>query len=94
MSNPNIFLEKDKIENLVLRLICNEESSNEIYEDGKEKIEKSFEELYKRLEDLHKKFDRNDDRLFDVITDFAAVHDNVYFDMGFLAGARLVKKLR
>ena len=84
---------KDKTENLLLRLIYNADSLKEIFETGEEKIEKSFEKFYEELESLYDGASRNDNRLFDSITEFVMVHDNVYFDAGFWAGVQLMKKL-
>lgn len=84
---------KDKMENLLLRLIYNADSLKGIFENSEEKIEKSFEKFYEELENLYDEVNKNDNRLFDVITDFIVIHDNVYFDAGFWAGVQLMKKL-
>lgn len=93
MLEPKAIFGKDKAENFLLRLIYNADSLKEIFETSEEKIEKSFEKFYEELENLYDGVNRNDNRLFDVITEFAMVHDNVYFDVGFWAGVQLMKNL-
>ncbi len=52
-----------------------------------------FKELTAKLESLYKEVDKDDNRLFDILADFAQVHDDIYFETGFFTGVKLVKRL-
>lgn len=59
----------------------------------KEQIERSFEEVTTKLQALYGVEIKDDNRFFDIISDFAEIHDDVYFEAGFLTGIKLVKGL-
>lgn len=93
MSELTEILKKVNLENLMPYLIYGTDSSREIFDNYEEKIESSFDELFEKLESLYENADREDNRLFDAIGDFALIHDDVYFEAGFLTGVQLSKCL-
>lgn len=86
-------LGKIQLEKLISYLIYDEDSSEKIFEDYNEKIENSYRKIIARLKFLYEHVDENDNQLFDVLTDFAEDHDNMYFEVGFWTGIKLVKGL-
>ena len=59
----------------------------------RKKFEKSYDEIFYRLEHLYSEADRKDDKLFDIVADFAMLHDDIYFEAGVLVGFQLFKNL-
>lgn len=52
-------------------------------------IDKSYETLFADIENLYKGADREDNKLFDIISEFACVHDDIYFEAEMLVGFQL-----
>lgn len=86
-------LGKAKLEQLISQLIYETEPAGAIPEDYEEKVENSFKEFAAKLESLYDEVDKDDNCLFDVMADFAQIHDDIYFETGFWTGLRLAKKL-
>lgn len=86
-------LGKTKMEQLISRLIYDAEPSKVIHEDWEERLENSFKEFTTRLEALYEGIDQDDNCLFGAIADFAQIHDDIYFETGFLTGVKLAKRL-
>lgn len=93
MSELKGLFEKIKIENLMTFLICGSDSQGEMVDNYDKKIEESYDKMLSELENRYPGLDRNDDGLISLITDFAAVHDYVYFESGMLAGFQLYKNM-
>ena len=93
MSEFTEIIKKLNLENLMSYLIYGMDFSRESFENYEEKIENSFERLFDRLEQLYDGADRNDNRLFDTVSDFALLHDDIYFEAGVIIGFELVKIL-
>lgn len=86
-------LGKLKLENFILTLMYGKDTEEGTAGDYEEKIKNSYEEFHAKLEMLYEKIDREDNRLFEMVSDFAEIHDEVYFKVGFLTGVKLVKCL-
>lgn len=86
-------LGKMQMEQLISHLIYDSEASKAISENCEERIENSFKEFTAKLEPLYEEIDKDDNRLFDAIADFAQIHDDIYFEIGFLTGVKLAKRL-
>lgn len=86
-------LGKDKLERYIATLLYGKDALEGIEENYEEKIKDSYEGFTVKLGDLYEGVEVEDDRLFDLVTDFAEVHDDVYFEIGFLTGVKLVKSL-
>ena len=93
MSEFTEIMKKISLENLMSYLIYGMDSSRENFESYGDKIEKSFEVLFEKLEQLYDGADRNDNRLFDAVSDFAILHDDIYFEVGVIIGTELFKVL-
>lgn len=87
------FRERTKLDNLLRHLLWEDDPCDEAIDDFEKLVEDSFEVLYDRLEDISPKLRREDDRLFEAVTDFAGVQDSVYFKLGVLTGFRLYRDL-
>lgn len=82
MSELTKMLEKIKLENLMGFLIYGADSGREKFEDYEKEIEKSYDEVFGKLEHLYSEADRRDDKLFNIIIDFAILHGDIYFEAG------------
>ena len=86
-------LGKLKLERIISCLIYGMDSSGEIGEDYESMIRNSFDEFTVKLEAMYEGVDKEDNRLFEIISDFAEIHDDVYFDVGFFTGVKLLRNL-
>ena len=93
MSELKELLEKVKLENIMAFMIYGADSRRDAFENYEKEIEKSYDEIFYRLEHLYSEADRKDDKLFDVVADFAMLHDDIYFEAGVLVGFQLFKNL-
>ena len=93
MSELKGLFEKIKIENLMAFLIYGTDSGGEMVDNYDRKIEESYDDILLELERKYPELDRNDDELLNIITDFAAIHDYVYFESGVMAGFQLYKNM-
>lgn len=93
MSELTELLEKVKLENLMGFMIYGDNFQREIFENYKQTIDKSYDDIFSRLEKLYSEVNRKDDELFDVIMDFSSLHDDIYFEAGVLIGFQLFKNL-
>lgn len=93
MSELTELVEKVKLENLMGFMIYGGDSAREIFENYEQEIDKSYDEIFSRLEKLYSEVNRKDDGLFEIIMDFSALHDDIYFEAGVLIGFQLFKNL-
>ena len=93
MSELKELLEKVKLENIMAFMIYGADSRRDAFENYEKEIEKSYDEIFYRLEHLYSEADRKDDKLFDIVADFAMLHDDIYFEAGVLVGFQLFKNL-
>ncbi len=56
-------------------------------------IDESYETFFAGMEKLYMDVDREDSRLLDIISEFARVHDDIYFEAGILVGFQLYREL-
>ena len=84
-------MEKVKLENIMAFMIYGADSRRDAFENyEKRKLKKSYDEIFYRLEHLYSEADRKDDKLFDVVADFAMLHDDIYFEAGVFGGISVV----
>lgn len=93
MSELEKLLEKIELNNFMEFLLYGTDTKGEIFKNYGEEIENSYSEVFKKLEELYSEADREDNRLHDVIVDFAMLHDDIYFEAGVLVGFQLFKNL-
>ena len=93
MSELKELLEKVKLENIMAFMIYGMDSGRDAFENYEREIEKSYDEIFYGLEHLYSEADRKDDKLFDVVADFAMLHDDIYFEAGVLIGFQLFKTM-
>lgn len=93
MSELTGLLGKIKLENIMASLIYGEDTEKEIFENYEQEIDNSYIEIFKKLESLYSEVDRGDDKLFDAVVGFAALHDDIYFEAGVIVGFQLFKNL-
>ncbi|ANU45119.1 hypothetical protein ADH76_00350 [Enterocloster clostridioformis] len=86
-------LSKLKLERLIHTLMYGGDSLKDTAEDYGEKIKNSFEVFTEKLKTLYGEVDGEDNRFFDIVSDFAEIHDDVYFEVGFFTGIQLMKNL-
>lgn len=93
MSELTRLLGKIKLENIMAFLIYGEDKEKKIFENYGKEIDNSYIEIFEKLESLYSEADRGDDKLFDTVVGFAALHDDIYFEAGVLVGFQLFKSL-
>ncbi|WP_052446877.1 hypothetical protein [Candidatus Soleaferrea massiliensis] len=92
MCTFNSIFKRSKFKNLMSYIINEIGEDGENIEDYSRAIDQSYEDFFTNLEKLYPKADRNDNRLFDVVTDFSIIHDDIYFKAGALTGFQLYKE--
>ncbi|MDO4170583.1 MAG: hypothetical protein Q4D45_11880 [Lachnospiraceae bacterium] len=93
MTELEKLLEKVKLENFISFMIYGTDSGKEPFENYEREIARSYDEIFEKLEKLYSEVNRKDDKLFDVVADFATLHDDIYFEAGLLIGFQLFKNL-
>lgn len=88
-------LKRAEWKNIISYLICGRDSDMEIEDvkDMNKKIEDSYEIIFERLEEMYSGANRHDDNLYKTVTEFAMVHDNIFFETGVLAGIQLYRDI-
>ena len=81
MSELKELLEKVKLENIMAFMIYGADSRRDAFENYEKEIEKSYDEIFYRLEHLYSEADRKDDKLFDVVADFAMPVSYTHLDV-------------
>lgn len=87
-------IEKLDIKALASFLLYNSGAGDiEALDHVNEKIEASYTVLFDNLEEMFPEADRDNDRLFNTVTDFVKLHDEIYFQAGLILGFQLFKTL-
>lgn len=86
-------LKRSKFSNILSYLIYGTGEDAEMVESYDCAIDKSYETFFNDIENLYTDADREDNKLFDIITEFACIHDDIYFEAGMLVGFQLYKEL-
>ena len=55
-------------------------------------IRQSFETFFTKIENLYSNVSSNNDDLFDIVVEFARIHDDIYFKIGLLVGFQIYKE--
>lgn len=93
MSEFQEILNRAKLENLTAYLLCGTSSDEEFIADKEAALQKAYDDLLSGLEAMFPGANRHDERLFDIILDFAIAQETIYFETGVLAGIQLYKGL-
>ena len=85
-------MEKSKIESIISYLLFDDMPKEKIdnYED---KITESYQEFFDGLEKMFLEASRDNDDLFEMVADFAALHDEIFLTIGITIGYNLNKEL-
>lgn len=86
-------LKRSKFSNILSYLIYATGENEALVENYDSMIDESYETFFDNIESLYTDADREDNKLFDIISEFACVHDDIYFEAGMLVGFRLYKEL-
>lgn len=86
-------LKRSKFSNILSYLIYGTGEDEEMVESYDCAIDESYETFFNEIENLYTDADREDNKLFDIITEFACIHDDIYFEAGMLVGFQLYKEL-
>lgn len=86
-------LKRSKFSNILSYLTYGTGENEEMVESYDCAIDESYETLFNDIENLYTDADREDNKLFDIITEFACIHDDIYFEAGMLVGFQLYKEL-
>lgn len=86
-------IERSKLESIVAYLMDLSELNGQRMNDYDNTIEKSFIEFYNKLEQMLPGADRKNDKLFETVATLAAIHDDIFLEVGILVGFNLYKNL-
>ncbi len=86
-------LKRSKISNILSYLIYASGENETMVESYDNAIDESYETFFNDIESLYTDAHREDNELFDIISEFACVHDDIYFEAGMLVGFHLYKEL-
>lgn len=86
-------LKRSKFSNILSYLTYGTGEDEEMVESYDCAIDESYETFFNDIENLYTDADREDNKLFDIITEFACIHDDIYFEAGMLVGFQLYKEL-
>lgn len=86
-------LKRSKFSNILSYLTYGTGENEEMVESYDCAIDESYETFFNDIENLYTDADREDNKLFDIITEFACIHDDIYFEAGMLVGFQLYKEL-
>ncbi|MFQ4260635.1 hypothetical protein HGQ82_07000 [Clostridioides difficile] len=86
-------LKRGKINNILSYLIYATGENEAMVESYDSAIDESYETFFDDIESLYTDAHREDNELFDIISEFACVHDDIYFEAGMLVGFQLYKEL-
>lgn len=86
-------LKRSKFNNILSYLIYATGENEEMVESYDNTINESYETFFDNIENLYTGADREDNKLFDIISEFACIHDDIYFEAGMLVGFQLYKEL-
>jgi hypothetical protein len=82
---------RSNIENIVSYLISGIGENEDIIDNYDKKIQQSYECFFSGIEKLYPQADREDNQLFEVVSEFIDTHDNIYFEAGVLIGFQICK---
>lgn len=85
--------EKIKLENFITYLLCGADSNKGEIENYEQILKESYNIFFDKLENMYPETNRNDDKLFNLLTDFAMTHEEIYFEVGVLIGFQLYKNM-
>lgn len=86
-------LKRSKFSNILSYLIYATGEDDTMIESYDSAIDESYETFFDDIESMFSDADREDNKLFDIISEFACVHDDIYFEAGMLVGFQLYKEL-
>ncbi len=61
--------------------------------DYEKRVENSLDNLFSTLEDKFPYLNRNDPVLCEALSSFAIIHDEAYFESGFITGIKMYKNI-
>lgn len=86
-------LKRSKFSNILSYLTCGTGENEAMAESYDCVINKSYQIFFADIEKLYTGADREDNELFDIISEFACIHDGIYFESGMIVGFQLYKEL-
>lgn len=94
MSDIEEIIRNASLDNLIAYLLNESEPVNGKIEIGDKAIRASYTEFIEKLVELYPDVNKDNDKLFNAITEFASIHDEIYFKLGVIVGAGLVRELK
>lgn len=86
-------LDRIEISRIATYFLYGSEPDSVITDSYQARISDAYKEIYAKLTDLFPAADKNDEKLQDIISDFALAHSDVYLQAGVLIGFQLYKVL-
>lgn len=93
MSELNGLLERVKIFNLISFLLYGMDSALQTTKTYEERIEESYTQFFNDLKKLFPSANREDDNLYNIISNFSSTNNEIYLEMDLIVGLQLYKNL-
>lgn len=93
MSNIKEIIERASLDSMIAYLLDESEPVKGKIEISDNAIEESYRDFIAELVQLYPDMDEDNDELMDSIIKFAAIHEEIYFKAGVIAGAKMVREL-
>lgn len=93
MKTINTIFKRAKMEQIISYLLDKPDTMAEKIDDFESKIIESYDNVFGTLEEKYSEADRNDDELFEMVAEFASIHDEAFLTLGLAIGYNLNREL-
>lgn len=93
MDKFNEILKRTDFSSLIQFVMYGMSDEAEAGTDYEKSIENSLDKFFSTLESKFPYLNRNDPVLCDALSSFALIHDEAYFERGFIAGLKMYKNI-
>lgn len=93
MSELHDMMERSMLESLMPYILYGSDSTKERISTYEREVNSSYERLFCKLEAMFPTADRHNDDFYGTILDFAVMHDEIFLEIGLLAGFNMCKDL-
>ncbi|GEM_PF-3065873 len=93
MSELHDMMERSMLESLMPYILYGSDSTKERISTYEREVNSSYERFFCKLEAMFPTADRHNDEFYGTVLDFAVMHDEIFLEIGLLAGFNICKDL-